>query len=178
MNRQTSVLLQIAPVAGAVAGALAAVPMLVAMDVLDRTLPGSGYEKRLPPLKVTTRLVELSGMAHHVSPKAEDVGGFFAHLGFGGSMGMVYGVFSGLWNRGGGSALPPVATGMAFGLLVWLVSYAGWIPAAGILPPPQRRPPRRNALIILSHLVWGALLGPLTHRLELRGKARPQSGQR
>jgi uncharacterized membrane protein YagU involved in acid resistance len=52
--------------------------------------------------------------------------------------------------------LPPLATGMALGLAVWTASYAGWIPLAGMMPPPARQPVRRNLLMIAAHCVWGA----------------------
>ena len=47
-------------------------------------------------------------------------------------------------------------SGAAAGVGVWLASYMGWIPAAGILKPATDHPPRRNALMIGVHLVWGA----------------------
>ena len=37
----------------------------------------------------------------------------------------------------------------------------GLLPAAGILKPATEHPARRNALMIASHLVWGAALGAL-----------------
>ncbi len=47
-------------------------------------------------------------------------------------------------------------SGAAAGVAVWLISYLGWIPAADILKPATDHPPRRNALLIGVHLVWGA----------------------
>lgn len=46
-------------------------------------------------------------------------------------------------------------SGAAAGVGVWLASYMGWIPAAGILKPANEHPARRNALMIGVHLVWG-----------------------
>ena len=71
-------------------------------------------------------------------------------------MGLLYGLVS------PNVSAPPAAKGVAWGLAVWAGSYAGWLPAAGILPPPHRRPMRRNVNIILAHVAWGALLGLLT----------------
>jgi hypothetical protein len=48
------------------------------------------------------------------------------------------------------------ASGALAGVAVWLGSYLGWIPAAGILKPATDHPPRRNTLMIGVHLVWGA----------------------
>ena len=52
---------------------------------------------------------------------------------------------------------PGTAAGAALGAGLWAVSYFGWIPAAGILRPANSHPPRRNALMIAAHLVWGAV---------------------
>ena len=46
--------------------------------------------------------------------------------------------------------------GAAAGAAVWLGSYMGWLPAAGLLKPATEHPPRRNALMVGVHLVWGA----------------------
>ena len=149
-----------APVlAAATAGLVASIPMLVVMDLLNRMLPGESEESRLPPMKVTTRLAEEVDVVDRMPPVAENVLGFIAHLGFGGGMGTLYGGVS------PHVSLPPAMKGMGFGLLVWICSYAGWLPALGILPSPHHRTVRRNVVIILSHLVWGMLLGLLTDRL-------------
>jgi uncharacterized membrane protein YagU involved in acid resistance len=58
-----------------------------------------------------------------------------------------------------------------FALLVWLVSYLGWIPAANILPPATDQPKRRNALMIAAHVVWGVSLGSVFALLTDRERA-------
>ena len=57
---------------------------------------------------------------------------------------------------------------MAFGLGVWAVSYLGWIPALGLLPPPYRDNPRRAWTTLTAHLVYGAVLGAGLSRRERR----------
>jgi hypothetical protein len=42
------------------------------------------------------------------------------------------------------------------GVAVWVASYLGWIPVVGILKPATLHPKRRNALMLVAHLVWGA----------------------
>ena len=54
---------------------------------------------------------------------------------------------------------PEPIPGILFGTLVWAVSYAGWVPAARILPPPQDDDPERVATMIGAHVVYGAVLG-------------------
>jgi uncharacterized membrane protein YagU involved in acid resistance len=53
----------------------------------------------------------------------------------------------------------PVVTGVAYGLLVWTVSYLGWIPPAGLMPPATRQPRARRDMMIVAHVVWSAALG-------------------
>jgi putative membrane protein len=64
--------------------------------------------------------------------------------------------------------LPPAvraaSIGSLYGLLVWTASYLGWLPAVGILAPATRHPARRNALMIVAHLIWSATLGLLVER--------------
>lgn len=140
----------------AIGGLVAAVPMLVVMDLLNHLLPGHSKEHRLPPMKITTRVAKMAGGTRHVSNPSENVGGFFAHLGFGAIMGAIYGA---LVRKGVPASM---VTGAGFGLFVWVASYAGWLPLNGILPPPQRRPLRPNTTIVLAHLAWGTLLGLAT----------------
>jgi putative membrane protein len=59
------------------------------------------------------------------------------------------------------SAVEAAATGTAFGLLVWTASYLGLLPSAGILSPATAHPARRNALMIVAHVIWGVTLGLL-----------------
>ena len=133
--------------------------MLLAMDRLNRQLPGRDREQRLPPFRITDRIVEWIGLKDDLSEPALDAAGFASHLAYGAAMGSVYGLAAPAV-RG-----PEVLKGIGFGLAVWAMSYAGWLPAAGILPPPQERTARRNSTIILSHVAWGALLGMLMPRV-------------
>lgn len=56
-----------------------------------------------------------------------------------------------------GAARAPVSplSGAAAGVGIWLASYMGWIPAAGILKPAARHPARRNLAMIAAHAMWG-----------------------
>lgn len=44
---------------------------------------------------------------------------------------------------------------------VYTPSYMGWLPAFNILPPATEMPTRRSLVMIVSHLVWGGLIGGL-----------------
>ncbi len=66
----------------------------------------------------------------------------------------LYGAASGALLGAANIALGPVSGGVA-GVTIWLGSYMGWIPGAGILKPATEHPGRRNALMIAAHVVWG-----------------------
>ena len=144
-----------APTAGAVAGGIAALPMLLALDQLNRHLPGPP-ERKVEPFRLTDRMAALAGMEDDIPEPALDAAGFAGHIAYGAAMGSLYGMIEPHIPG------PGAAKGIGFGLAVWAGSYAGWLPAVGLFPPPQDRPARRNAAIIGAHVVWGAVLGALT----------------
>ena len=82
-----------------------------------------------------------------------------SHFGYGAACGALYGALAA--NR----RVPHVAAGVGFGLAVWAGSYLGWLPAAGILRPATEHPPRRTALMIAAHVVWGATTGFVVNAL-------------
>jgi putative membrane protein len=77
------------------------------------------------------------------------------HFLFGAAAGSVYGMLEEKVPLG------EVLKGSLAGLVVWAVSYLGWIPAFGILPPATEHPWRRNVMMITAHLIWGMVLGVL-----------------
>ena len=149
--------------AGSVSGLVATAPMTVVMRLLHQQLPAS-ERYALPPKQITRRLADEVGQEDHLAPGAEwDAPTYAGHFGYGLATGAAYGALA---PRVPG---PPLLKGVVFGLGVWTVSYLGWLPAAGILPPATRAPARRNALMIGAHIVWGAATGLLTHSLAKRG---------
>ena len=66
--------------------------------------------------------------------------------------------------------LSHLSGGITFGLGLWTISYLGWLPAAGILRPATQHPPRRTALMVTAHVVWGSVLGLLVDRFQERPK--------
>lgn len=125
--------------AGAVGGIVGTAFMTMAMRRLHAGLPA---EERypLPPREITERVaatgdeVDLQDMS------------LASHFGFGAVAGSA---------MIGAGAVGPLR-GAAGGLAVWLGSYLGWIPATDILRPATTHPARRNLLMLLVHLVWGA----------------------
>ena len=127
-------------VAGAIGGVVGTVVMTACMRRLHRDLP-PGERYPLPPREITERLIP------HLSEEATRDLSTLAHIGYGAAAGA---------SMTAAGATGPVA-GSAGGLLVWLLSYFGWVPAGRVLRSAHRHPARRNALMILVHLVWGSI---------------------
>src|SRR5690606_39020918 len=72
---------------------------------------------------------------------------------------------------------PPALNGIAYGITVWAGSYLGWIPAFGILRPATKHPAERNVVMILAHVVWGAVTGVVADRLERAGASSLAGGR-
>jgi hypothetical protein len=49
-------------------------------------------------------------------------------------------------------------------LSVWALSYQGWVPALGILPPASRDQPGRQWTMVAAHVVYGVVLGAMERR--------------
>jgi hypothetical protein len=122
--------------------------MTAAMRRLHNILsPDERYP--LPPREITERTIPAVGEA-----ATEDLT-VLTHLGFGAVAG------------GLSTAVRPLgpAAGSGWGVVVWLASYFGWVPFGGFLKPASEHPVRRNALMILVHLVWGSVTAVAANEL-------------
>ena len=148
--------------AGALAGTAATVPMTIFMAAADAALPES-ERYPLPPEQITATLARSAGVPTRPERPGWEAKTYAAHFGFGAAAGAAYAAL-------GADRLPghPAAKGVAFGLSVWAVSYLGWLPAAGLVPPATREPTGRNLLMVAAHVVWGAAVGTLSQRLTRR----------
>jgi hypothetical protein len=131
---------------GGLGGAVATAVMTAWMAVGQLT----GLHGEQPPKRLVRRLARRAGIAARCGGPGIWLTSATAHLGFGTSCGALY------------ATVVPRSTasrGMAFALGVWAASYAGWIPALGLLPPPGKDNPRRAWTILTAHVVYGAVLG-------------------
>lgn len=136
------------------AGAIATIPMTMAMNSMHKHLPiMESYP--LPPRKITKNVSKEIGLWRHLSKKQKDLLTVIGHYSYGAFTGSIYFPFIQKLN------LPKIAGGITFGLLVWGVSYLGWLPASGLYPSAKRTPLKRNLLMIAAHIIWGAALGML-----------------
>ena len=135
---------------GAIGGIIGTATMSAVMLVGEKT----GLLPRQPPEDIAEAALDAAGMTGR-SPAAQDALAMLAHFGFGAASGAVFA----LLHRRLRLPIPAAVHGAVFGSLVWAVSYQGWIPALGILPPPERDQPGRPATMLLAHWVYGATLG-------------------
>lgn len=139
---------------GAVAGLIATATMSAVMALARR----AGLVGKHPPEEITERTLDAAGARPEEPTK--DALATAAHLAFGMGAGGLYGLLPVPRRRSGG-----ILVGTGYGLAVWAVSYAGWLPAFGLMPSPARDRSDRQATMVASHLVYGATLGGLLHRL-------------
>ena len=144
---------------GAVAGGIATLPMSGVMLAADKI----GLMGEHPPETIIEAAADAAGVRHGDHP-AKDTAVAFAHLGYG----MLAGSIFGLLQEELPSSISPVTQGIGYGLLIWVVSYKGWIPALEIMPPPEHDRPGRPASMIAAHVVYGAVLGESVARLSAR----------
>jgi uncharacterized membrane protein YagU involved in acid resistance len=156
--------------AGAVGGIAATAPMTAVMVALQQASPAARAQS-LPPKQITVELAERAGLGRELDGAREDAATTVSHFGYGGAVGALYPYASDVLPG------PTLVKGALFGLGVWAASYLGWIPAAGILRTATREPAGRNAMMVASHLVWGAATAAISKRL-LRGAAHERRSGR
>lgn len=146
---------------GVAAGALGGLGATLVMSGVMLAARRAGLTPQLPPHRIAEEGIERI-TARSAGDEAAVVAGA-AHLAFGAGAGALYG---GLTAPLAPLPLPLAAgAGLAFGTAVWLLSYEGWVPALGILPPASRDHPGRVATMVVAHWVFGIVLGIGARRL-------------
>jgi uncharacterized membrane protein YagU involved in acid resistance len=107
-----------------------------------------------PPKRITVGLLRRAGIRER-NDRQRNIASTLTHLGFGASVGAIFTTGRALL-RPRGPALPQ---GLGYGAAVWAVSYKGWVPALGLLPPPEHDRPDRQWTTFIGHLIYGAVLG-------------------
>ncbi len=154
---------------GATSGTAATLAMSGVMLLAQKL----GLEGEQPPEAIVETALDAADVDR--SETRQNALASVAHLAFGAGCGAVYGLLRRLIRTGG----PEPVHGVGFGLGVYTASYAGWIPALRILPPPTRDREDRQVAMILAHVVYGAVLGALVGRRRARDgtdAARQASG--
>ena len=147
------------PITGGIAGLVATAPMSAVMLGLRRMLPRV-EQYALPPRQITVAATRKAGFEEHLDEPARSLLTVVAHFGYGAAAGTLYAPLS---RR---VPFPPVAAGITYGMAVWTASYLGFLPVLGLISPATNHPARRNALMIVAHVVWGATMALLLERLD------------
>ena len=134
---------------GAMAGLVATLAMSGALAVAAKA-----GQLREPPPRAIVRTA-LPGL----STEAVNTGAMLAHLGYGAAAGAVHRALL----RG-----PGVAASVAYALTIWASAYEGWVPLLRALPPAHLDDRRRQASMVVGHVVYGATLGLLARRARRR----------
>lgn len=143
--------------AAGTSGALAGVGATVLMSGVMLLAGRLGVMGEQPPRKVMRRVLNRPPF---VDSDDIDLLASAAHMAFGAGAGATFGL---IVRRAPGFTRPWL--GALFGLLIWIGSYAGWIPALHIMQPPHRDRKARQATMLAAHLVFGLALGQLTRVL-------------
>ena len=138
---------------GAAAGFAATVPMTLTMEALRAALPRE-QTRRMPPREIVDRTVDKAGVGMEVDRSDRIALTTVAHFAFGALAGAVYGA---VVERRKSTAL----TGVTYGLAVWALAYGVVLPSLGLHTAAADDTNDRNAVLVASHVVWGATLGKL-----------------
>ena len=150
-------------VRGASAGLVATAPMTIAMEAMFRLLP-QREQYALPPSHITAEVTDKVGLNEDLDRHEHISITLVSHFAYGAAAGALYGpIANALHTR---RAVPSLMTGIGWGLTVWSVSYLGLLPAVGLLRPATQHPVGRNVLMITAHVIWGAVLGTFTERMQ------------
>lgn len=149
---------------GAIAGIAGTLAMTSAMARLHRRLPPA-ERYPLPPREIVETLAA-NGGASLDDEAAKDVT-TVAHFAYGAAAGAAIGA---------ATVRPGPGAGAAAGIAIWMASYLGWLPGTGILKPATLHPPRRNALMIGAHVVWGLATARAMRELVLARETMLRAG--
>lgn len=130
---------------GARDGVIATAAMSVVLVAADAT----GVLRPLPPRQIMRQVLPAA------SERTVDVATLVGHTGYGAAAGAAYRAVLPSAHAG------PV-TGALYGVALWVAGYEVWVPLAGFLPPAHRDRPGRTVTMLVSHIVYGSVLGALS----------------
>ncbi len=140
-------------------GALGGVVGTAGMSAFMLAAGKAGLMGEHPPDTIAGAALDAVGIRQQ-DEEAQNALAILLHFGFGISCGMLFGVL----RRRLPLRLPAALHGMIFAAIIWVTSYQGWIPALGIMPPASEDRPDRPRIMLLAHLIYGAILGGVVAR--------------
>lgn len=150
-------------------GAIGGVAGTILMSLVMLGAKKAGLMGQLPPERITEAALEATGEVQ-ARKETVDVLTVIAHFGYGIGAGMLFGIAV----RRLRPSLDRGLLGVLYGTLIWFVSYKGWVPALGILPPPERDRPYRPESMLVAHWVYGWTLGKVLARRSSHTRRRPR----
>lgn len=135
--------------------------MTVAMAGLQRV----GLLGRMPPLLLVHRTLRRLGSRGRKSSTMHRVAAVAGHFAYGGGAGLVFEVARSaarVRRSRPASRAALLASGAAYGGLLWASSYLGWGPRLGLMPHPRRDRPARPTSMVLAHVIYGVTLSAAT----------------
>jgi hypothetical protein len=140
---------------GALGGAIGTAGMSAFMLAAGK----AGLMGEQPPEKIAGAALDAVGI-REPDEKAQDAIATALHFAFGIGFGAIFG----LLHRRLPFRAPGALHGILFATIIWATSYQGWIPGLNIMPPASEDRPDRARVMLLVHLVYGALLGTVVAR--------------
>lgn len=150
-------------VRGLAGGAIATVAMSAVMLGAQK----AGLLGQMPPKKITNSMLGALAIRRRTPEPAKKALAVLNHFAFGGACGALFGVATAVVRaRAGSSAIVrdrrlSLLAGVLYGSAIWATSYAGWVPAFGIMPRPENDRPGRPTSMVLAHWVFGAALAKI-----------------
>lgn len=142
---------------------LAGTAALTAIAQIERrALPWGQKHNALFPHKVVKTAENFLGIRGWLSGGQETAAIHGANFAYGTLMGTLYGWSAPKLN------MSPWISGPLFGLGLWAVGLAGWVPAFGAERPPWKKAPKLAMMPILSHLAYGLAAGAVLQAYQNR----------
>ncbi len=155
-------------------GARAGLVATGAMSLLLLAGQRLGLTGTLPPRRITDKAVQRVDPQDRPGGEDRQAIAGLAHFAFGAGAGALFGLLTGELRRIWISA----GVGVAYGTLVYLTSYMGWIPAMNLMPPATQDRPGRVATMLGGHWIYGGLLGILMALTRRRRTLTEQADRR
>jgi hypothetical protein len=144
-------------VAGAVGGVVGGIAMTVLMTkVAPHVLPADARPNKPAPRKVVEWGERQVGKPQALPQRPEKAAALATHLAYSAATGAGYGLAR---HALGSTAqrVPTPAAGVLFGLVVWAVSFEGFLPLLGVMPRTTEHAPKRWPAPLMGHSVFGAV---------------------
>jgi uncharacterized membrane protein YagU involved in acid resistance len=140
--------------------------MTLFMIAAQKVLPPA-EKSPLPPATLVDEALGLSHSDRTVSDVGKAEVAMISHFVFSMVSGALYAMIRKQISYD--SSRARIGMGALFGLVVWAVSYAGWMPLLKFRASACSMPRRRNFLMLGAHVVWGVALGYAENELSERG---------